>query len=236
MDHPQMGRIGIIAIYAPKFYHERASLWHELADTLDKSRSWILAGDFNMVESCTDHKGGSSAILNGIELRVWHRLHKMLNLEDLYQHRPGQLWFRWDSKNIHRHGPLVQSRLVIGDRVLKRPDWVYSSVPSQRRKFNITSTILPGFALPDHAPGIATISFAGFKDRPSLYCLNVIHLANESLIEKLSTLWQENLSSVQSKVEEMFFKGLYESKRLTRSHGKNKTVVRKKRRKAYRLL
>lgn len=107
MDHPQMGWIGIIAIYAPNESRLRADLWHELANTLDKSKTWILAGDFNMVECIFDRKGGLGKILNGAELRAWHRLERMLRLKDSYLHKLGRLWFNWDSKKNHRHDPLV---------------------------------------------------------------------------------------------------------------------------------
>lgn len=121
-------------------------------------------------------KGGPGNILNGVELRAWHRFHGMLNLQDSFQHTTRHLWYNWHSKRKHRHDPMVQSKPISGDRVLKRLDRAYSSFSPQRRAFVIKSFIFPGFGLSDHAPVIATISYSGFKKRPSLYRLKkLIH-------------------------------------------------------------
>lgn len=135
LDHPQMGRIGIAAVYAPNKHPERKALWHKLADTLDKSRQWILGGDFNMVEESMDCKGGSSKILNGGELWTWRRLVNELSLVDSHAHKADHLHFSWDSKKSHRHSPRVQSRTSIGDRVLKRLDRVYNTVNPKKIHF-----------------------------------------------------------------------------------------------------
>lgn len=113
---------------------------------------------------------------------------------------------------------------------MKRLDRVYNTIHPQRKTFDISSSILHGFALSDHAPVVATLSYVGFKNRPSMYRLNVKHLVDEALIEKLKNLWKKSLNSAQldeSKAEELLFKDFYESKRIT-THRKNKAEARKK--------
>lgn len=58
LDHPILGPIGILSIYTPNGSTKRRHFWHELVDTLDTQRRWIIGGDFNMVEASTDRKGG----------------------------------------------------------------------------------------------------------------------------------------------------------------------------------
>lgn len=78
LEHPKMGKIGILAIYAPNGTNERRALWHELADSMDKHRQWMLAEDYNMVESIEDLKGGSGRVLRGPEKNAWTRLKRKL--------------------------------------------------------------------------------------------------------------------------------------------------------------
>lgn len=48
------GDLGIINIYAPNDIVERCQLWETLIQELPTSCRWILAGDFNMVETRQD--------------------------------------------------------------------------------------------------------------------------------------------------------------------------------------
>lgn len=59
IDHLELGNFGILSLYAPNGSTKRGRFWHELADTLDPQRTWIIGGDFNMVEKATDRRGGS---------------------------------------------------------------------------------------------------------------------------------------------------------------------------------
>lgn len=42
IDHPTLGQLGILAVYAPNGKCERAVVWHELADLLDNKRDYVL--------------------------------------------------------------------------------------------------------------------------------------------------------------------------------------------------
>lgn len=72
LDHPTLGKTRILAIYAPNGRRQRAALWHELDDTIDNKRIWIVTGDFNNVEESADRRGGSGRIMSGVELRALH--------------------------------------------------------------------------------------------------------------------------------------------------------------------
>lgn len=91
LEHPKFGKIEVLVVYAPNFDSERATLWNELADLLDKNREWIVAGDFNMVEALQDRRGGSGRILNGREKSAWNRFSRRLCLEDTFCYKPGHL-------------------------------------------------------------------------------------------------------------------------------------------------
>lgn len=57
-DHPKLECIGILALCAPNGASKKTIVWHELANCLDKSRTWIIARDYNMVEDISDRRGG----------------------------------------------------------------------------------------------------------------------------------------------------------------------------------
>lgn len=98
IDHPKSGAFGVLAIYAPNEDSNRATLWHEIANLMDKNREWIVLGDFNMVEVALDRRGGSGTVLNGREKKAWNRLQRKLCLEDSFKYKPGHLRYNWDSK------------------------------------------------------------------------------------------------------------------------------------------
>lgn len=110
-------------MYAPSKPSNRVALWHEIADSIDKSQKCLIAGDFNMVKDHLNRKGGSSRIVNGREKSAWKRLARKLCLV-------GHLNYTWDSKKRHHHNPMVRNSVNIGDRVLKRIDRVNLSLKS----------------------------------------------------------------------------------------------------------
>lgn len=42
-------------------------MWQEIIDLLDKNRPWLVAGNYNMVESLEDKKRGFGKILRELE-------------------------------------------------------------------------------------------------------------------------------------------------------------------------
>lgn len=231
LDHPLLGKIGILATYAPNGDKYRARFWNELADSIDPSRNWIVLGDFNMVIALEDRRGGSSRILAGREKGAWNRFSRKFCLEDTFHYKPGHLKYSWDSKRLHKHDPNVQNLPKIGDKVLKRLDHIYIFDFARLHPFSATSTILPGFSLSNHAPVLGSITTIDPNSRPSLYWINVKHLQEEALVDKLRALWS-NLGSEfkgeRGKAIEILFWGFYQSKRITRTYGKEKVAQQRK--------
>lgn len=231
LDHPKLGKIGVVVVYAPNEPLNRASLWSELVDSLDMRRRWIMAGDLNMVEDILDRKGGSGKVVCGREKGAWKRLIRKFCLEDSNVYKVGHLKYSWDSKKIHQHNPIIQNKKNIGDRVLKRIERIHCTVTQSRNTFQVTSSILPGFAFFDHAPVIGVIKVGGKIEGPSIYHMNVKDLQDEKLVGKLEEMWEELRYEVlmdNTLAEHIFFKGLYKSKRITRTHGKLKATLKKK--------
>jgi exonuclease III len=88
--------IGFLNLYAPNKGPERANFWTQIANTIPAADSWILEGDFNMVEVDADRSSNASKKLSTEEREAWDRLVLRLNLEDV--------WFR--DNFTHRHSLL----------------------------------------------------------------------------------------------------------------------------------
>lgn len=160
-ENDHIGKLGFVGIYAPNSSTERCALWHELFVSLDPHFQWIIAGDFNMIEALEDQCGRPSSLISGSEKRAWNHLKRRLHLCDTFHQRPGHLAFSWDNQRLYRHTSTAQS-LHLGNRTLRRLDQIYSLDPARNHVFNISSTILLGFSLSDHATILATHSQQGY--------------------------------------------------------------------------
>lgn len=136
-------------------------------------------------------------------------------------------------KKKHRQNPFVQSSPHLGDWVIKRLDRIYYCESSRGCPFSLSSTILPNFYLSNHAPVLGTLKTQGIAIRPSLYRVYTNHLKEKGLLDKLTPLWEEikvDILGVDTMdgpmIEKLFFKGLYESKKITRAYGKEKAKKR----------
>lgn len=72
---------------------------------------------------------------------------------------------------------------------------------------------------------LATIRTIKNFGKPSLYKININHLKYNILVEKLRKLWIElcyDYLMDNDKVEEILFKGIYKSKRVTCTYSKDK--------------
>lgn len=120
---------------------------------------------------------------------------------------------------------MVQSQPLIGNRVLKITDRVHYSEFARHCPYTITSTILPRYCMSDHAPMVATIHFVAPHTKPSLYRVNSHHLKDEKLLSKLNETWEESCREyllANDQEIDILFKGLYRSKRMIRTFGKDK--------------
>lgn len=123
--HPRLGHFGILCVYASSGGNaigERADLWRELTDTLDKENQWIMMGDFNMIESPQDQIRGRPHGINGREKGAWSQLLRALKMEDTFAIRVGTLRYNWDNKRHLSRIPLTNGEANSLGRILKRID------------------------------------------------------------------------------------------------------------------
>jgi hypothetical protein len=75
--------LGILNIYAPNKGSEQASFWNHIANNIPVADSWIVGGDFNMVERESDRSINTPKNLTKEEREAWDRLIMRLGLEDV---------------------------------------------------------------------------------------------------------------------------------------------------------
>lgn len=107
-------QLGIIDVYGFSKTGPRAMLWNHLANTPLPEATWILAGDFNNIESVNDKQGGSAnTSINIKELEVWSRLVICLGVKDAFHarsfHRKNDKAFTWT--DAHRDETMIQTRI-----------------------------------------------------------------------------------------------------------------------------
>lgn len=89
----------------------------------------------------------------------------------------------------------------------------------------MTSTILPSFGISDHAPIFAKAYVDGQHQRLALYWMNTDDLKDLHMLQSMQQLWQEiaaNVNQDNANISKLFFKRMYESRRITRTIGKEK--------------
>jgi exonuclease III len=107
-------QLGIINIYGFSHTGPRAMLWAHLAQKQLPEAQWVLAGDFNNIESANDKQGGSEKTSISIrELEAWNRLLLKLGVQDAFHvgafRRKNQKAFTWS--NFHNDETMIQTRI-----------------------------------------------------------------------------------------------------------------------------
>jgi hypothetical protein len=180
LEHPKLGRVAFLAVYAPNTTRERTLLWKEMYRKLSTQFKWVIMGDLNMYEAEADHKGGECNTLAGQELLAWQHLKRRLHLEDTFRPRLGHLSFSWDNVKRGRHIPQNQDGPA-RERCLRRLDRVYAHESNDTSAYTITSTTLPGFNLADHAPVFAEVKVQNTPRRQVQYRMNISYLPEVKL-------------------------------------------------------
>ena len=147
---------GIINIYASNDAHDRKTLWRWLALSLPLA-TWILCGDFNMVDKYFDKKSHSPMRWNIGEREAWFFMKNKLSLFDPNasfspNNFPEAHWFTWSN---------FQANI---NRVLK---WLDRAMLSESDFFHFDKlspslpfvSVIPNYTLSDHAPILFAISF-----------------------------------------------------------------------------
>ena len=136
-------QLGIINVYGFSDTGPRAMLWNHLAQAPLPDAEWVLAGDFNNIESLQDKQGGTNKISMGSrELEAWNRLLVRIGVRDSHNirafTRKSLKAFTWT--NGRSGDALVQSRI----------DRIY--VPAPLTIVGGTTEILPEISdISDHA-------------------------------------------------------------------------------------
>ncbi|KAL3676801.1 hypothetical protein R1sor_026749 [Riccia sorocarpa] len=184
-------RLGFAAIYAPHTSTERSQLWAALQTSLDPSRKWILAGDFNMIIDRADQAGGNPKPIAGEEEISWTALMETLDLSDTFKRRNETLRFTWDNRRLalllaQPNSPNIS--LTNGGRVLKRLDRFYAE--SSLLQNHVSTDICTASELSDHLPVIATFRLTSSSIlRKTNYRMNISALKDQKLKQQLSQLW-----------------------------------------------
>lgn len=114
-------QLGIINVYGYNHTGARAMLWAHLAQTQLPEAQWILAGDFNNIESINNKQGGSTKTsINNRELDAWNKLLIKLGVRDAFHlgtfQRKNSKAFTWS--NVHKDDTMIQTRI---DRIYVNP-------------------------------------------------------------------------------------------------------------------
>lgn len=182
-----------------------------------------------MIETEGDQLGGLCTLIAGREKRAWQHLVRHLQLEDTFGAKPGHLRFSWDNRRCFRHSPNLRISSD-GHRTLRRLDRVYCFCQERNPKFNLTSTILPGFALSDHAPVLSTFTFQVTCRRSSQHRMNSSHQSDPAYQERLHTIWTDTeIRGLAGGLSEdsILFQCLRKARRLDRAWGKQKARERR---------
>lgn len=107
-------QIGILNVYGFSHTGPRAMMWSHLAQTPLPEAQWVLAGDFNNIESITDKQRGSSGTsISNRKLYAWNMLLIRLGVRDAFHigthQRKNDKVFTWS--NVHEDDTMIQIRI-----------------------------------------------------------------------------------------------------------------------------
>ena len=179
-------QLGIINIYGFSHTRSRAMMWAHLAQTQLPEAQWVLAGDFNNIESAQDKQGGSKKTsISNRELEAWNKLLIKLGVRDAYHigtyHRKNSKAFTWS--NFHDDDTMIQTRI----------NRIYIT-PYLEQKGG-TTEILPTIPdISDHA-GMVLHTKNSLKKKPRTHTFNKGLLHQEENKAALLRTWKEVMSS-----------------------------------------
>jgi exonuclease III len=179
-------QLGIINVYGFSHTGPRAMMWTHLAQAHLPAAHWILAGDFNNIESMNDKQGGSSKTSISIrELEAWNTLLLKLGVRDAFHvgafERKNDKAFTWS--NFHNDETMIQTRI---DR--------FYITPQLEHKGGSTE-ILPTIPdLSDHA-GVVLHVKSLHKKNTRAPSFNKGLLQHQESLAALLTTWKEVMNS-----------------------------------------
>ena len=179
-------QLGVINVYGFSETGPRAMLWSHLAQTPLPDAHWVLAGDFNNIESINDKQGGSNKTsIRNRELEAWNRMLIQIGVRDAYHtgsyHRKNNKAFTWS--NVHKDETMIQTRI----------DRLYISDYLEQR--GGTSEILPTIPdVSDHA-GVVLHTKSPFKKKVKTPYFNIGLLQQPANKASLVAVWKEVMES-----------------------------------------
>ena len=66
VHYNEVTQFGFLNIYAPNHVAKRIEFWSQLGNVLHNIDNWCVAGDFNMIESMSDRRGGGQSVIHGM--------------------------------------------------------------------------------------------------------------------------------------------------------------------------
>jgi exonuclease III len=133
------GDIGLINIYAPNDQMEHKIIWQNLHGELLANYRWIIAGDFNFVETREDKSSHCSCIISDTERLAWDGLKQTLDVADHF-YRDRGLKYNWD--NLRKNDQRILARL---DRI-----YLFNITPNSPARTIETYTIKGDCTISDH--------------------------------------------------------------------------------------
>ena len=179
-------QLGIINVYGFSETGPRAMLWNHLAQTQLPDAQWVLAGDFNNIESVNDKQGGSTKTsIRNRELEAWNKMLIHVGVRDAYHvgsyHRKNAKAFTWS--NVHQDETMIQTRI---DRMYITPEL------EQRGG---STEILPTIPdISDHA-GVVMHTRSPYRRKEKAPYFNIGLLQHPESKASLLTTWREVMSS-----------------------------------------
>ena len=178
--------LGIINIYGFSHPGPRAMLWAHLAHVPLPDAQWVLAGDFNNIESIADKQGGSTRTsITNRDLESWNRLLLILGVRDSFHegnyNRQNDKAFTWS--NCRTDETMVQTRI----------DRIY--VPINLEQKGGTSEILPTIQdISDHA-GVVLHTRSPHKKKKKTPTFNKGLLQYPESRAQLLVVWKEVMAT-----------------------------------------
>lgn len=111
--NPQL-QLGILNVYGFSHTGPRAMMWNHLAQAPLPEAQWVVAGDFNNIESIADKQGGSNKMsISQRELEAWNRMLIRFGVRDTFHidnyQRKNNKAFTWC--NGHQGDTMIQTRI-----------------------------------------------------------------------------------------------------------------------------
>lgn len=183
--HPHL-QLGILNVYGFSHTGPKAMMWNHLAQAPLPDAHWVLAGDFNNIESSMDKQGGSNKTnINHRELEAWNKLLIRLGVRDAFHigsyHRKNSKAFTWS--DAHQDDTMIQTRI----------DMIYINQLLEQQ--GGTSEILPTILdVSDHA-GVCLHTNKKGKKKPRQPFFNKGLLQNQESKDILLATWKGVMDS-----------------------------------------